>query len=81
MDIERLKSTAEYYCDLYRLGKINREKAKEYIVLYLDYVNAKSKELTKKYNQKHKDIWNGLDMKIKKILDIFYVIWYNKFIK
>ena len=56
MDIEQLKSTAEYYCDLYRLGKIDKEKAKEYIMPYLDYVNVKSKELAKKYNQKHKEI-------------------------
>ena len=56
MDIKQLKSTAEYYCDLYRLGKIDREKAKEYIMPYLDYVNTKSKELAKKYNQKHKKI-------------------------
>ena len=34
MGIEQLKSTAEYYCDLYRLGKISREKAKENIIPY-----------------------------------------------
>ena len=44
------------YCDLYRLGKISREEAKEHIMPYLDYVNKKSKELANKYNQKHKEI-------------------------
>ena len=56
MDIGKLKNIADTYCDLYRLGKISREEAKEYITPYLDYVNEKSKELAKKYNQKHKEI-------------------------
>ena len=56
MDIDKLKTVADTYCDLYRLGKISREEAKEHIAPYLDYVNEKSKELAKKYNQKHKEI-------------------------
>lgn len=56
MCMEELKTIADTYCDLYRLGKVSREEAKEYIMPYLDYVNEKSKELAKKYNQKHKEI-------------------------
>ena len=56
VDIDKLKTVADTYCDLYRLGKISREEAKEHIMPYLDYVNEKSKELAKKYNQKHKEI-------------------------
>ena len=56
MDIDKLKNIADTYCDLYRLGKISREEAKEHIAPYLDYVNEKSKELAKKYNQRHKEI-------------------------
>ena len=52
MDIDKLKNIADTYCDLYRLGKISREEAKEHIAPYLDYVNEKSKELAKKYNQR-----------------------------
>ena len=52
----KLKNIADTYCDLYRLGKISREEAKEHIMPYLDYVNKKSKELANKYNQKHKEI-------------------------
>ena len=53
---QQLKVNADTYCDLYRLGKISREEAKEHIMPYLDYVNKKSKELANKYNQKHKEI-------------------------
>ena len=56
VDIDKLKTVADTYCDLYRLGKISREEAKEHIMPYLDYVNEKSKEIAKKYNQKHKEI-------------------------
>lgn len=56
MDRFELQIQAEYYRDLYRLGKINREKAKEMIIPYLDFCNEKSKELCKKYNQKHKNM-------------------------
>ncbi len=56
MNVGELKSVADTYCDLYRLGKISREEAKEHIMPYLNYVNEKYKELAKKYNQKHKEI-------------------------
>lgn len=56
MDRFELQGQAEYYRDLYRIGKINRELAKEMIIPYLDFCNDKSKELCKKYNQKHKEI-------------------------
>lgn len=55
-DILNLKNTAEYYRDLYRMGKITREEAKIKIMPYLDAVNEKSKELCIKYNRKHKQI-------------------------
>ncbi len=56
MDRYELQNQAERYRDLYRMGKITREEAKEKIMPYLDFVNNKSKELCKKYNQKHKKI-------------------------
>ena len=56
MNVDKLKNIADTYCDLYRLGKISREEAKEHIAPYLDYVNKKSKELAKQYSQKHKEI-------------------------
>lgn len=56
MDRFELQSKAEYYRDLYRIGKCTREEAKEMIIPYLDFCNEKSKELCKKYNQKHKEI-------------------------
>lgn len=52
----KLKSKAEYYRDLYRLGKCSREVAKEEIMPYLDKVNEKAKEFSKKYNQKYKAV-------------------------
>ena len=56
MDRFELQSQAEYYRDLYRLGQIDRDKAKEMIMPYIYFCNKKSKELCKKYNQKHKEI-------------------------
>ena len=56
MDIDKLNNIADTYCYFYRLGFILREEAKEHIMPYLDYVNEKSKELAKKYSQKHKEI-------------------------
>lgn len=53
-ELQSLQSQAEYYCDLYRLGKIDRDMAKENIMPYLNYVNEKVKEIAKKYNQKPK---------------------------
>ena len=55
-EMMKLKSNAEYYRDLYRLGKCSREVAKEEIMLYLDKVNEKAKELSKKYNQRYKPV-------------------------
>lgn len=56
MDRYELQNQAEYYRGLYRLGKCSRELAQEKIMPYLDFVNSKSKELCKKYNQRHKDV-------------------------
>lgn len=56
MDRYELQNQAGRYRYLYRMGKITREEAKEKIMPYLDFVNNKSKELCKKYNQKHKQI-------------------------
>jgi hypothetical protein len=50
------KDLAEYYRSLYNLGGCSREVAKEMIEPYLNKVNLKSKELAKKYNQKHRNI-------------------------
>ena len=55
-EILELKIHAEYYRDLYRLGKISREEAKQEIMPYLDKVNEKSKELAEKYNQKYRPV-------------------------
>ena len=56
MDKYELLKQAEIYRNLYRFGKVTREEAKEKIMPYLDFVNNKSKELSKKYNKKHKEI-------------------------
>lgn len=56
MNRYELQNQAETYRDLYRLGKVTREEAKEKIIPYLDFVNNKSKELCKKYNQKHRQV-------------------------
>ena len=52
----KLKNNAEYYRDLYRIGKCSREIAKEEIMPYLNKVNEKAMELSKKYNQKYKPV-------------------------
>ena len=51
-----LKTKAEEYRFLYKTGQVSREEAKEVIMLYLDAINNKSKELAKKYNQKYKPV-------------------------
>lgn len=56
MNRYELQSQAEYYRSLYRIGKCSRELAKEMIQPYLDFVNSKAKELSKKYHQKYKEI-------------------------
>ncbi len=45
----KLKDEAEYYRDLLLAGGIDYDTAKEHIMPYLDAVNAKAKELAKKY--------------------------------
>lgn len=55
-EMMELKCNAEYYRDLYRLGNCSREVAKEEIMPYLDKVNEKAKELSKKYNQRYKPV-------------------------
>lgn len=52
--VSEAKTRAEVARQLYRSGKITREEAKEQIMPYIDAVNARSKELAKKYNQKPK---------------------------
>ena len=56
MDKLELQSQAEYYKYLYQTNKCTREQAKENIQPYLDFVNSKSKELCKKYNQRYKEV-------------------------
>lgn len=55
-EIMELKCQAEYYRALYQLGQCSREVAKEKIMPYLDKVNEKAKELSKKYNQRYKPV-------------------------
>ena len=54
--MQLLKLKAEQYRDLYRLGKITREEAKNSIMPYLDEVNSKGREIAKKYNRKYRNI-------------------------
>lgn len=54
--IEILRNTAQNAKSEYSFGMISREQAKEKIQPYLDAVNEKSKEISKKYNKKHKDV-------------------------
>lgn len=53
-NIKELKTLAEIARANYRANIITREEAKEQIMPYIDAVNARSKELAKKYNQKPK---------------------------
>jgi len=55
-EIMKLKNNAELYRYLYRTGKCSREVAKEEIMPYLNKVNEKAMELSKKYNQKYKPV-------------------------
>lgn len=56
MTKEELINQAEFYRNLYRLGKCSREEAKEMILPYLNFVNNTSKRICKKYNQKYKEV-------------------------
>lgn len=53
-NIKELKTLAEIARANYRANIITREEAKEQIMPYIDAVNARSKELAKKYNQRPK---------------------------
>ena len=53
-DVQLLKERAENGRDLYKMNHISREEAKEYIMPYINAVNAKSKELAKKYKVRAK---------------------------
>ena len=55
-EVLKLKLNAEYYRNLYTLGKCSREEAKDEILPYLNVVNKKAKELAKKYNQRYSPI-------------------------
>lgn len=55
-ELKELKETAENARMLYRKGKFNIVVAKALINPYLDVVNAKAKELAKKYNQKSRKV-------------------------
>lgn len=50
------KENAEKGKMLYKMGEIDRNQAKEYILPYIEEFNAKSKEIAKKWNQKAKTI-------------------------
>ena len=73
-EMMKLKANAEYYRDLYRTGKCSREIAKEEIMPYLDKVNEKAMELSKKYKFK---IFRKIKRWIICILKIFYKITIN----
>ncbi len=51
-EIRELKQKAEQARMLYRMGEISHEQAKKEVKLYVETVNAKSKEIAKKYNQR-----------------------------
>lgn len=55
-DIWFLRAAADQAKNEYAFGQITREQAKERIQPYLDAVNEKSKEISKKYGKKHKDV-------------------------
>lgn len=53
-EIKSLMNNAIYYRNLYNMGKVTEDIAKENINPYLNKVNEKSTEIAKKYNQKPK---------------------------
>lgn len=55
-EVLALKLRAEEAKFLYKTNQITRDEAKIVIMEYIDVVNAKSKELAKKYNQKYKPV-------------------------
>ena len=55
-DVESLSDQAHTARLQYWVWEITREKAKELIQPYLDFVNAKSKEIAGKYGVKHRDV-------------------------
>lgn len=55
-DFDLIKEKAETARINYRIGLISREEANLDILPYLNILNSKSKEIAKKYNQKHRDV-------------------------
>lgn len=55
-ETKELKMQADEYKALYKMGKITRNEAAEYIMPYINAFNEKSKEIAKKYNMKPKTI-------------------------
>lgn len=51
-DVTKLMQEAEYWRSLYRCDACGRDEAKTHIMPYIDAINKKSKEISKKYNQK-----------------------------
>jgi hypothetical protein len=51
-----LQQKAELYRDLYRKGECSREEAILNIQPYLNFVNEKAKEISKKYNIKSRKV-------------------------
>lgn len=56
MTKEQIKQQAEIFRDMYKMGVIEREEAKEKVTPYIEMFNKKSKEIAKKYNQKPRTI-------------------------
>lgn len=54
-----LEFIAKVYRDLYRKGKCSRIEAEKNINPYLDFVNLKGKEISKKYHKIYKNITFG----------------------
>lgn len=55
-DTQEIKRKAFEYRELYRKGLIEKEKAKEAILPYLNWVNEKSVELAKKHKTSAKKV-------------------------
>jgi len=56
MDIKELEKIAKEYRILYNTRKCTREEAVEKITPYITAINNKSKELSKKYGLKSKNV-------------------------
>lgn len=56
VNVKELEKTAKQYRAMFHNQQCSLEEAKEHIAPYLEEINKKSKELSKKYNQKYKPV-------------------------